>query len=168
MADYFNPNEFAEHIVTSLMTPEQNRFVSFINNMVEKNVKTGKTALPGFLYSGEFYCNSMFVRKQFKGLTVTTLDTSLNLDMDQYCSDKEKVALDTQVINQLIFVLLRKAKNYQDARNMCPDVFVKLSSTLTNYPRTVPFDQCHPKSLIDQTEKTMPVIYSYMASELIY
>ena len=168
MADCFNPNEVANSIVATLMKPEQTRFTSFIDYLVDKNISTGKTELPGFLFSGEFYCKPEYQRRQFKGTPLTTLHPSLNLEMDQYCFDKAKVSVDTQVITQLVFLLLRKAKNYQDSRNMCPDVFTKLSLTMAEYKRTVPFEQCHPKSLLDQTEKIMPVIYSYLVSELFY
>ena len=168
MAAYsqYNAGYVGTLVTDSLMKGEKRRLQAIINNLATLNAPFQRNNLRAFIYMGVLYVHES-VNKRHK-TPLLNLHESFHTEMSEYLEDAAKVALDEKTIQQLCYVLTKEAESSQHIRNMLPDVLGKLFTQIGPMERTIPFEDCHSESLVEQTNKLLPMIHAYMAGNLLY
>lgn len=159
MAAYIHKFVELSQIVLNLTKPDRQRLERVLNLIIEKNAHfTGQFS---FRYSGAIYGNK-------KARQICTLDESLYDEMDSFLEDQNNITNDIKVIDQLLYIMTQHCVNQQQIRNCLPDAIAKLSPLLAGIERTMDMDSALPMSVKPHVDKHMPMVMSYLVSQLLY
>ncbi|QDH83947.1 hypothetical protein Axy10_046 [Achromobacter phage vB_AxyP_19-32_Axy10] len=89
----------------------------------------------GFLFNGEFYKRNTARNTPGRGEKVD-LDYSLTDQMLSFCKETALLLNDIQMINQMVFRLVKGCETNQDVRDALPECLAGFSEAMRALPRT--------------------------------
>ena len=174
-----NSYEWINAILSKLFAAEERRFDRMIENLNQKNSELKNKQLYGFMHMGvlripEKYQNQFKRQAMIRGSRepTPTLHLSLSEEAGQMHRDMEKVLLDKDQINQMLFILLKDTTSLQEIRDRLPDCVIGLAppplpSMTRQGPSPEHYLESNPKGLAMYL-KLLPKIEMYSMSLLLY
>lgn len=163
-------NKFITLLMEQLFAPETRRLAIVINKLSGHNKILKRAAADGFLYGGILYMPTGSVVTAGPNQAKTSLDLSLNSEMDTWIQDQKAIRCDQDLVKQMLFRLLKPCKSVREIRNTLPECLISLVPELNAEPRTDPagYTLEGDERAKRQFDKLLPKIEMYSVTRFLY
>lgn len=161
--------EFIGLLMEKLFEAEERRIDQAIEELDRQNREARGHKTYGFIHQGRVFCpkNSPY---QADHRNRESLAFSLHKQGNLLVKDMRAVSDDKQMIDQLVYLLIKDCESVQSLRDTLPETLVSLSDELYQYPRTNQegYTLIGDERATRQFQKLKQKIDFYSATRLIY